>query len=66
MIWWFTGECNIIFNNLAKQILMEFEHKDWLIEFLSGAFEVLFSVGYEEADDSLILPLSVPISKVRL
>ena len=45
---------------------MEFEHKDWLIEFLSGAFEVLFSVGYEEADDSLILPLSVPISKVRL
>jgi len=31
----------------------------------AGAFEVLFSVGYEEADDSLILPLSVPISKVE-
>ena len=30
----------------------------------SGAFEVLFCVGYEEAEDSLILPLSVQISRL--
>ena len=30
----------------------------------SGAFEVLFSVGFEEADDKVILPLSASVAKV--
>eukprot|EP00092_Neocalanus_flemingeri_P003387 GFUD01003628.1.p1 GENE.GFUD01003628.1~~GFUD01003628.1.p1 ORF type:complete len:250 (+),score=53.32 GFUD01003628.1:75-824(+) len=31
----------------------------------TGAFEILFSVGFEEDDDKLILPLAVSISKVE-
>lgn len=31
----------------------------------SGAFEVLFSVGFEEATDSLVLPLTAPIPTIQ-
>ena len=31
----------------------------------AGAFEILFSVGFEEADDKLILPLSADLKTVQ-
>ena len=31
----------------------------------AGAFEILFSVGFEEADDKLILPLSADLKTIK-
>ena len=31
----------------------------------NGAFEILFTVGFEEDDDKLILPLSVSVVKIE-